>query len=743
MQSSAGKLIKALYETFPDPVLATDRRGRITAVNQAAIEVLGYAEAELLGMDPTRLEVPGEGGFYPERAASAWDANEGWICRNVRLQRKDGSVLAAELRQLPVSPQDGAGAGLVSMVRPVSETPARETDPADIDQLFPSALESISHGFAIYDQADRLLICNSAYRNMHEAFKPSIAIGRTFEAILREAVESGRYPDAGETPQQREDWIRQRLDLHNNPIEPYVQRVGADQWVQIEDRVTADNYRVALRADVTPLVRARSEAERLGFILEGVGQEIYLVNPKERRIVYANKAACDNLQYSLEELRAMDVRQLNADYSPAELTEKMQPLLTGKIRALNIDTRHRRKDGSIYVCRIRMELMGGTADPMILSFGEDITLRIDTEAELERKRTEFESLVRSLPDIISRAKPDTTLTYVNENYARFSGRRPEEMVGRKFMEFVAPDARQEVLAKISSLTPEAPMKTLERPMVDAAGRQCWYLWTNLMVYEDGKPIELVSVGREITESHQAREQIAHQTRELAARNDALEQFAGMISHDLKAPLRQVRLFADLIAEDVSSGKTDELGVFSAHISDRAKAMEQMISSLLEYSQLAYQSIRPSTFRFSEAVAEAWSNLAVHASEARARLIAETDAELHADLNLMIQLLQNLFANSIKYRMADRPVEVRVDVEVGDTAVSITVADNGIGIAPQHADSIFGVFKRLHRDERLYSGSGLGLALCRRIAESHGGTIVLDSSYRSGARFVITLPRVAP
>tara|TARA_R110002020_G_scaffold21450_2_gene72854 strand:+ start:8245 stop:10476 length:2232 start_codon:yes stop_codon:yes gene_type:complete len=743
MQFSAGTLMKALYETFPDPVLATDGHGLITAVNPAAVQILGYAEAEFLGMDPTRLQAAGEGGFYPDGAASARDGNEGWICRKVTLRRKDGSLFAAELRQLTASPHDGADAGLVSMVRPVSEVAGREIEKVDIDELFPSALESISHGFAIYDQTDRLLICNSAYRNMHEAFKPSIKIGRTFETILREAVESGRFPDAGETPQEREDWIRQRLHLHNNPIEPYVQRVGADRWVQIEDRVTADNYRVALRADVTPLIRARSEAERLGSILEGVGQEIYLVNPKLRRIVYANKAACDNLQYSLEELRAMDVRQLNADFSPDELSEKMQPLLTGKTRALNIDTRHRRKDGSIYVCRIRMERMGGALDPVVLSLGEDITLRIETEAELERKRTEFESLVRSLPDIISRAKPDTTLTYVNENYARFTGCKAEEMVGRKFMEFVAPDVRQEVLTKISSLTPEAPLKTVERSMVDADGRQCWYSWTNLMVFEDGKPIELVSVGRDITESHQAREQIAHQTRELAARNDALEQFAGMISHDLKAPLRQVRLFADLIAEDVASGKTDELEIFSEHISDRAKAMEQMISSLLEYSQLAYQSIRPGSFQFSEAVAEAWSNLAVHASEASARLIAETDAELHADLNLMIQLLQNLFANSIKYRMPERPVEVRVDVEVSDTVVTIAVADNGIGIDPRHADSIFGVFKRLHRDERLYSGSGLGLALCRRIAESHGGTIVLDSSVQSGARFVITLPKSKP
>ena len=169
-------------------------------------------------------------------------------------------------------------------------------------------------------------------------------------------------------------------------------------------------------------------------------------------------------------------------------------------------------------------------------------------------------------------------------------------------------------------------------------------------------------------------------------------------------------------------------------------MEQMVSSLLEYSQLAYLSTNPTTFKLSEAVAVAWSNLAINAIEAEARLTNEVDAEILADRNLMIQLLQNLFANSMKYRTAGTPVEVRVDVQTQDTVVSIAVTDNGIGIDPKQAENIFGVFKRLHRDEKQYPGSGLGLALCRRIAESHGGKIVLDASVPRGARFVITLPR---
>jgi len=524
-----------------------------------------------------------------------------------------------------------------------------------------------------------------------------------------------------------------------NPSSAFVQQIAPDRWLQVDETVTEENYRVGVRTDVSALTRIKSEAERLGSIIEGVTQEVFLVRLSDRKFIYANKAACENLQYSMEELRELDPQMVNVDTNPNELAQKAAAIISGESKLPLADTRLRRKDGSTYVCRVRMERMDNTSEPVILALGEDITERLELEREMERKRHEFEALVRSLPDMITRSTPDTTLRYVNGHYAGFVGRDAGEMVGRKFIDFIPEEIRQNVLSHISALTPEKPIDSYERAMKDHKGQRHWFIWTNQMTFRDGKPVELVSVGRDITESYKAKERIARQTRELAKRNDALEQFAGIVSHDLKAPLRQIRLFSEMMAEDVAAGKMDELAEYSTHISERGKAMEHMISSLLEYSQLAYQAIKPKTFKLSEAVGSAWNNLAVNAIETGARLTGNVEAEVHADLHLLIQLFQNLFANSMKYRGEATAPHIRVEVTNAKGLTSIVVEDNGIGIDPKYAEHVFGVFQRLHRDERQYTGSGIGLSLCRRIAESHGGKIVLDPSFNGGARFVITLP----
>lgn len=736
---SPESLLQALYETLPDPVMIINADRKFVASNAAATEVFGFSAQEFLELGPT--------DFYAS-AADAREVGETFfpldketkpLHRRFNFLRRDGSQIPIELTANKIREADGTAVAVVAILRDLSETVAAQEARFRAVSILDTALDAISEGFVVFDDQDRLLLCNDAHRKVYAKSAPALQLGNTFESIVRYGLENGQYPDAGDTPEAREAWLSERLKSHKLPDGPFIQRIEPDRWLQIEERVTAENYRVGVRTDVSALRRAKSESERLGAILEGVTQEVYLLRLRDRKIIYANKSACDNLQYDLEELREIDPRLINNDPAPKELAEKFEPILSGTARVLSTDTRHKRKDGTTYMMRGRYERLDFDSEPVLLTLGDDITERLEIEQALARKEREFETLVQNLPDLITRAKADTTLTYVNENYARFAGLDVEQMIGRKFLEFVPDDQRSRVMAHLAKLTPESPIATTEQVMVSQSGETLWYLWSNLMVFQNNEPVELVSVGRNITEVREAQTKIAAQSRALELRNDALEQFSGIVSHDLKAPLRQIRLFADMIAEDISAGKTEDLAMFSGYISERSESMEQMTSNLLEYSQLAYQQIKPREFRLSDAVTAAWSNLAVNVEEAQAQLISDMDIEVCADLGLVTQLFQNLFANSLKYRQPDRPATIRVSALIADNSATIAVEDEGIGIDAAQAERIFGVFQRLHADEKMYSGSGIGLALCRRIVESHDGHIVLDPAYQGGARFIVTLP----
>lgn len=736
---SADSLLKALYETLPHAVLVVDADRTIVAANAAAQALFGYSEPELKAMKPGELHA----GMAEARAIGdalfPLDTSRDTLHWQVRFRRKVGSVFSAELTISHICDDQGAPVGFVAMIRDLTDALAARAEKLGIERVLETALETISEGFAIYDPDDRLVLCNSAYKKIYAISAPAIKPGQAFESILRYGLDNGQYPDAGESPAEREQWFQNYLRSHTNPSAPIVLKVGADRWVQVDERITEDNYRVGLRTDVSRLWRVKSEAERLGTMLEGVAQEVYLLNLKTGRIVSANRSARQNLQYTLEELRKLTPRDLNADHTVFDLAEKIAPVLSGAAKVLTIDTEHRRKDGTTYSCQVRVERLGSESEPMVMAFAEDVSKRLAIERSLERKQHEFETLVANLPDFITRSRPDTTLTYVNEHYARFAGYNVEEMLGRKFLDFTPESQRPGLMQHFAKLSLEEPIATMEQPMVRFDGERRWYLWSNLMVFEDGVPVELVSVGRDITESREARERIAAQSRELSLRNDALEQFGGIVSHDLKAPLRQIRLFADMIAEDVAAGKFNDLETYSTHVSERARLLQRMITSLFEYSQLAHQALNRTHFEVTSAIAAAWDNLSVNVAETGARLRDDTNAVVSADFDLVTQLLQNLLANSLKYQPAGQTPEIRVTSRYDDGLVSILVEDNGIGIDPAKAESIFGVFQRLHGDEHTYPGSGIGLSLCRRIAESHGGGIVLDPEFSDGARFIVHLP----
>lgn len=378
--------------------------------------------------------------------------------------------------------------------------------------------------------------------------------------------------------------------------------------------------------------------------------------------------------------------------------------------------------------------------------GDIVAMRIDVselkraEAALEEKRRDYFSLLQILPDMILRFDRNLTIRFVNDKYASRFGLDAEEVIGRNLADFAHHAEQRAQLAQLTRYTREEPVHTQEVCTHGPDGEEMWVLWTAVAIFDDDGVAEVVSVGRDITEAKRQQRQVEAQTNELRRKNEALDQFTATVSHDLKAPLRHLSMFAEMISEDLHRGEFGELPHYADHVRKSAARMRRIIDSLLEFSQIAYRIASPKPVALSGVVRDALALLQSHVEESGAAIKVEPLPEVLGDPELLKRLAQNLIGNALKYHRPGEPPTVRIYSRRAPQGVDLVVEDDGIGIEPQHVGRIFEVFQRLHRDETVYQGTGVGLALARRIVESHNGVIALDTSYGPGARFIVTFPQ---
>lgn len=233
------------------------------------------------------------------------------------------------------------------------------------------------------------------------------------------------------------------------------------------------------------------------------------------------------------------------------------------------------------------------------------------------------------------------------------------------------------------------------------------------------------------------QRVAERTRELERSNRELEQFAYVASHDLREPLRMIASYTDLLARRYRGKLDDTADEFIAYVLDGCQRMRQLIIDLLEYSRVDRQRM-PQLVDAEEALEVARRDLAVPIARGDALITNDPLPHVVCTRVQLVQLLENLLRNALTYR-ADRPTRVHVGVQENDDEIVLTVRDNGLGFEMRHADRIFGMFQRLHvRGE--YPGTGMGLAMCKKIMECHGGRIWAQAEAGVGATFSCAFPR---
>lgn len=266
------------------------------------------------------------------------------------------------------------------------------------------------------------------------------------------------------------------------------------------------------------------------------------------------------------------------------------------------------------------------------------------------------------------------------------------------------------------------------------------------------PREVVGLGADVeamrrqivAEYHALREvseRLDRKTTELERSNTELEQFAYVASHDLQEPLRKVASFTQLLERRYKGQLDDRADQYIAFAVDGAKRMQVLINDLLSFSRVGRLTREHVRLDAADLVRLALADLSLVIEETGTRVtVAEDMPTVSVDQSLMVGVFQNLVGNAIKFR-GEEPPEVAVGVRDDGTDWEFSVADNGIGIGPEYADRIFVIFQRLHPKDA-YPGTGIGLAMCRKIVEYHGGRIWLDTSVSRGTTFRFTLPKLA-
>ena len=242
---------------------------------------------------------------------------------------------------------------------------------------------------------------------------------------------------------------------------------------------------------------------------------------------------------------------------------------------------------------------------------------------------------------------------------------------------------------------------------------------------------------ELAQIESARERVERQALELSRSNADLEQFAYVASHDLQEPLRKVASFCQALQTRYRGQLDERADQYIDFAVDGAKRMQTLINDLLAFSRVGRDGRRHRPVALADALSAARAALATPLEESGARIEAGELPSVLGDESLLCSLFQNLLANSLRFRGSEPPL-VRVSAERLDGSWEVTFSDNGIGIEPEYAERVFLIFQRLHGRDA-YEGSGIGLALCRKIVEYHGGRIWLDTGYRGGASFRFTLP----
>lgn len=370
--------------------------------------------------------------------------------------------------------------------------------------------------------------------------------------------------------------------------------------------------------------------------------------------------------------------------------------------------------------------------------------RARAEEALRLSEARFAGIMSISSDAIVSVDEDQRIIFFNHGAEQIFGFTAGEAVGQP-LELLIPDAsrgRHAAHVRAFGVSPVAARRMGERGQISGVRKngEVFPADASISRLEIGGKRIYTAVLRDVTDRVHAEEVLSRRTGELARSNDELEQFAYVASHDLQEPLRMVSSYTQLLARRYRDRLDDDAREFIGYAVDGVNRMQALIADLLAFSRVGSRGGAMEATRLDAVVERTLANLEAAIRESGARVTIHPLPVVRGDAGQLGQLFQNLVGNALKFRGAAAP---RIEVGAGRDGGQwrFHVRDNGIGIEPEYTERIFVIFQRLHGRAE-YPGTGIGLSICKKIVERHGGRIWVDSQPGRGSTFFFTLPAAA-
>jgi PAS domain S-box-containing protein len=532
---------------------------------------------------------------------------------------------------------------------------------------------------------------------------------------------------------RRKDGTEFPIELMLSPLESAEGILVTAAIRDISVRKNAETHLAQMEGRYRGLLEAAPDA----MVVVNVGGEIVLLNVRAEK----------EFGYSRDELVGQQVKNIIpegfAERLIADGTRSAAEALAQQI-GTGIELVGRRKDGTEFPIELMLSPLESAEGILVTAAIRDISVRKNAETHLAQMEGRYRGLLEAAPDAMVVVNVGGEIVLLNVRAEKEFGYSRDELVGQQVKNIIPEGFAERLIADALRSTAEALAQQIGTGIELTARRKNgseFPIELMLSPLESAEGILVTAAIRDITQRRKAEGHLLQKIEELNRSNEELGNFAYIASHDLQEPLRMVASYTQLLSRRYKGKLDTEADEFIAFAVDGASRMQRLIQDLLAYSRVGTKGQELLDTSSEEALQQALLNLRGTIEETGALVSHDPLPTVLADETQLTQLFQNLVGNAIKYQTKSCVPRIHISAaRDGGTQWTFSVKDNGLGIDPQYFDKIFGMFQRLHKREE-FAGTGIGLAICKKIAERHGGSISVESEPGQGSTFHFALEGV--